>query len=185
MNAAEYLAIWRKHKVWNKYRTASHRQRFKKISSLLTGLTFLDVGCALGHSTHLLASLWEGEGRWAGMDFAGDAILEARWLFPQYDFYYSPDYAMTEAVSHRQFDTVVCSEVIEHVEPDRLFVEELMKLVGQRLVMTTPCQAVKATGHLRCYNRKTLNRLFRGIDYTVEEEDRFFYITIGGNNGSN
>ncbi len=181
MNASEYLAIWKKHKVWNKYRTASHRQRFRKISSLLVGSTFLDVGCALGHSTHLLATLWDGT--WAGMDFDRDAIAEAKWLFPQYEFYFSPDYSMAKTVGGKQFDTVVCSEVIEHVKPDRMFVEELVKLAERRLIMTTPRVRVIATGHLRCYNRKTLDRLLRGIDYAVEEEDRFFYITIGGNNG--
>lgn len=176
MNATEYLKLWKEHKTWNRLTAAVHQQRFRKIASFLKGSIFIDVGCALGHSTHYLSI--HRNGLWAGMDFDESAICEARMLFPQHDFYYSPDYNMIETTGGRKFDSVVCSEVIEHVEKDRLFVEELLKLAKERIVLTTPAKPIVSKGHLRCYTRETLALLFKGMNYRVRKEGRFFYITI-------
>ena len=80
MNAVDYLKEWEKHEVWNVYSTAKHRERFQRVSCLLAGSTFIDVGCAFGHSTHILASLRDGT--WAGLDFWEEAVLEAKSCSP-------------------------------------------------------------------------------------------------------
>jgi len=179
MTAVEYLKMWKEHKTWNRLTATVHQQRFRKIASCVKGKTFIDVGCAYGHSTHYL-SLYKG-GLWAGMDFGEEAICEAREIFPEHDFYYSPDYNMIETTGGRQFDSVVCSEVIEHIKNDEAFVKELLRLAKSRAVLTTPSRPVASKGHLRCYTKETLTRLFKGLNYTIKKEGRFFYITIDTN----
>ena len=175
MNASEYMEHWRRKRVWKRLDVPVHQARLKKCAALARGETFIDVGCALGHSTAHLAKFRPGV--WAGMDFDEAAILEARGLFSNLEFIYSPDYAMAEAAG-RQFDSVVCSEVIEHVPDEAGFVRGLVGLARQRIVLTTPNRYIEDPGHLRLYSERSLARLLAGLKFRIERAGRFFYVVI-------
>lgn len=176
MNATEYLKLWKHHKTWNRLAVPVHQQRLKRCASLVKGSTFIDVGCAFGHSTHYLSGFQSGT--WSGMEFCEAGTKEARRLFSQYEFFYATDYNMLKATDGRKFDSVVCSEVIEHVEEDRKFIENLLRLATTRIVLTTPCKPIVSKGHLRCYTQESLALLLSGTKFSIKRGGRFFYATI-------
>lgn len=176
MNATEYMAHWRGWRVWRRLALPVHQARFRCLGALVEGETAIDVGCALGHSTAYLAQ--HRPVTWAGMDFDEAAVIEARQLFPDHEFIYSPDYDMMSATGGRTFETVVCSEVIEHVADEAAFVDGLFRLATRRVIVTTPAVRINDPGHLRLYTPETLRGLFPGLSPRIERVDRFYFVTI-------
>lgn len=173
MNATDYLKLWEKHEVWKRLTNAKHQERFRRITSFLKGETFIDIGCAYGHSTYHLKKMVGG--KWTGVDFDQTAIAKAKKLFPNINFIYLPDTAQIKTLP--LFDGVVCSEVIEHVEHDQRLVDNLIAITGEVLVITTPSKKVKSKGHLRVYNVEMLFRLFENHPtfYCIEYHP-FYYV---------
>ncbi|MCK9598410.1 MAG: hypothetical protein WC583_02770 [Candidatus Omnitrophota bacterium] len=95
MNATQYMAHWTGKNVWKRLAVPVHQQRFQACVNLSRGSSFIDVGCALGHSTDYMAKMRPGA--WTGMDFDPVAVTEARKRFPQYEFFFSADYDMALA----------------------------------------------------------------------------------------
>lgn len=176
MNATQYLEHWKKNKVWTHLQWPKHQRRFELCASYIQGETFIDVGCAFGHSTAALAKLCPG--KWAGLDFTVEAIVRARGLFPNMEFLFSPDYDMNLACKGRRFDSVVCSEVIEHVQDDAEFMRQLIRISGKRIVITTPNRRVSDPGHLRCYTTRTLEQLLAGTNNEIFSDGPFFYAVV-------
>lgn len=176
MNAQQYMGHWKKNQVWTHLAWPKHQRRFDLCAAHVAGDTLIDVGCAYGHSTEELARRYPGT--WAGLDFTPEAVDRARELFPAYEFFYAPNYDMASAVGDRKFDSVVCSEVIEHLADDTQFVSELTKIARRRMVLTTPNRVVNDPGHLRCYTEAGLARLFNGLDREIISDGPFFYIIV-------
>jgi len=181
MNATQYMEHWTGRKVWKRLEAPPHQERLRRCASLCVGGTFIDVGCALGHSTDHMARFRPGV--WAGMDFDQGAIELARSKFQAIPFFYAPDYDMLKAADGRRFDSVVSSEVIEHVEDERGFVAGLSALARHRVILTTPNRPVDDPGHLRCYTRETLAALLSGRRFDIQSAGRFFYVTIDTEGG--
>jgi len=172
MEATEYLKYFEK-KSDRVLKCDVHQARYKKCAELAIGETFVDVGCAFGESTHYMKNYRPGN--WTGVEFDVTAVRKAEDNFPDIKFLYikEPKY-----LSLVKYDTVVCSEVIEHVEKDREFVESLIAMTGKRLIMTTPNKKVISVGHLRVYTKSSLLELFKGYSVDITENDRFFYVIM-------
>lgn len=175
MEAAEYVKEhWEQRQVWNVLAAPKHQERLKHCTSyFLQGGTYCDVGCAYGHSTAIMAGHIGGLRRWTGVDFA-DTVAKVREFFPRLRALYVPSIDKLAAVVG-QYDYVVCSEVIEHVEDDILLCQQLKAITRKRLVITTPAVNVSDPGHLRLYTESML--LDACPDSTVERRDRFYYLT--------
>jgi len=159
MDAEVYMMEhWIKHKVWRNLTREKHQERFRTICSFLEGKTFIDVGCACGHSMIHMKKLCPGY--WSGMDFSKQAMKQARTFFPAYRFYYARDFDLLRATRRKRFDSVVCSEVIEHVEDDQALFNGLLSITKKVLVITTPNRKVIDPGHLRIYAANMLMNLF-------------------------
>jgi 2-polyprenyl-3-methyl-5-hydroxy-6-metoxy-1,4-benzoquinol methylase len=178
MNATEYMKHWQGKQVWKNLVLPKHQNRLRKCAEFAIGESFIDVGCACGHSTDHMARLGAAGKKWTGMDFDAGAIDEARNLFPDIEFIYSPDYEMAAAAGGRTFDTVICSEVIEHVADESGFIRGLASLATRRIVLTTPNVAVNDPGHLRLYTRETLEKTFTGLHPRILPIGRFFFFFI-------
>lgn len=174
MNVETYMKHWRGNKVWTHSEWPKHQERFRIIGSYLEGETFIDVGCAYGHSTKHLMKFKTGE--WSGLDFSHTAINEARRLFKNIIFYYAEDFNLLPVCGH--FDSVVCSEVIEHIEDEKTLIKGLLEITKRILVITTPCVRVSDPGHLRLYDDRMLAELFYGLNYKLNKIHPFFYIVI-------
>jgi len=183
MDAEKYIVDhWIKHKVWRNLTREKHQERFRTICSFLEGETLIDVGCGCGHSTNYMSEIRSGT--WIGIDFSEQAILKAKEFFPQYEFYYADLFDLALETGRSQFDSVICSEVIEHVEKDQELFDELLSITKKVLVITTPNRRVGDPGHLRIYTEKMLfdlceNRNFHIIPKVqVVSHGNFFYMVV-------
>lgn len=179
LTAEQYLAYWRKHQTWTHLTHAKHVRRLSACAGKVVGDTFVDVGCALGHSTNIMRGYHTGE--WTGIDFEEAAIIEARKLFRDVKFVFAE--SMTHLGTLGQWDSVVCSEVIEHVPDDVALVTNLLKIAKKRVIITTPSVYVNDVGHVRLYTLPTLMALIQplvGKDSVlrVEESYNFLYATV-------
>ena len=174
MNADTYLKHHTTKQIWKHYGWPRHQFRFKFCSDKLKGKTFIDVGCLFGHSTDILSKLCLGI--WSGIDFTEVAIIRARKLFPNIVFYYSQNFNLLPICG--MYDSVVCSEVLEHVSNDKALVDGVMQITKQIAVFSTPCKKVNDPGHLRVYTKESLQELFSAYDYVIEKQAVFFFITV-------
>lgn len=177
MNAQTYLEThWIKNKIWTHLLLPKHQDRLRRCADYIrsSGGRFIDVGCGLGHSTSIMKGFLPG--KWAGLEFFARVKAESERLFPEIMFYSAPSFDLLPVCG--EFDGVVCSEVIEHVEDDKALVAGLLGITGKRLVMTTPNVRVKDPGHLRLYTKEGLMELFPGECVTIESIGRFFYIVV-------
>lgn len=176
MNATQYMEHWQKNKVWTHLLWPKHQRRFELCAGHCLGESFIDVGCAYGHSTEQLARFRPGA--WAGMDFDRGAIIAARQLYPEREFIFSADYDMRAAADGRKWDSIVCSEVIEHVPDDAGFIRGLAGIAGRRIILTTPNRRVSDPGHLRIYTEKALAVLLRDFKREIISDGPFFYAVV-------
>lgn len=176
MNAVQYLEHWKKNRVWMHLLWPKHQRRFELCAASVLGENFIDVGCVFGHSTAELAKFRPGV--WTGLDFVEEAIRRGRELFPEREFIFSPDYDMGRACGGRVFDSVVCSEVIEHIPEDAEFIRQLIRIAGRRIVLTTPNRRVSDPGHLRTYTERTLEALLNGCNHEIFSDGPFFYAVV-------
>lgn len=185
MNASEYLRHWKSKKVWTHLEWPKHQTRFREIATHLAGETAIDVGSVYGHSTYQLSKLTPSI-KWSGLDFVKEAIDDAPKFFPQFEFFYAPDHDLGKLFGKRKFDSVVCSEVIEHVPDQISLLKGLHEIALMRIVLTTPNIRVSDPGHLRLHNHLSLVRLLRdafpdlvvGQNIMILEKTPFFYIVI-------
>ncbi len=174
MTAVEYLAGWRERRTYTHNHNEQHMVRFNWLAANCVGETFVDVGCALGHSTALLAELHPGA--WTGIEFEEAAVVEAREQFPHIAFKSIPSVA--DLPSAGQFDTVVCSEVVEHVEDPEELVRALLSVASRRVLMTTPNKNVGDPGHVRIYDDRSIAELVAGLQASITKEGVFYKVRI-------
>ena len=174
MTASEYIQKWRKNKVWTHLEWPKHQERLRWCAEQCEGQTLADLGCALGHSTDIMRRFVPGD--WTGIDFDAGAVKDATRLFPDITFKFVERPALLNTLG--RFDSVVCSEVIEHVKDDRAFLAEIVKLAKWRLILTTPHIDAHDPGHVRIYDDKTLAALLDGYDARVEKDQTFYKVVI-------
>ncbi len=176
MKADEYvIGHWEKNRIWENNQRPHHQKRLSMCAGYAVGKSFVDVGCCFGHSTQALKALHPGD--WSGVDFSEYAVNKAKVLFPDIVFQYAPNFRGLMACG--KFDTVVCSEVVEHVENDKELVRYLKRMTKKTLIITTPNKSVNDPGHLRLYDRATIIGLFTAKDIvSIEEITPFYYIVL-------
>lgn len=107
------------------------------ISQHHLGPRILDVGCGRGVITNALTAY----GEVTGIDVVAAAIARGAELFPTLDLQHI-DLRDFNAASAGTFDLIVCTEVVEHVEPHekQAFVSEITRSLrsGGSLLLTTP-----------------------------------------------
>jgi len=176
LTAEKYIVgHWKAKKVYNNLAAPKHQDRLQKCAELTRGSRLADVGCAFGHSTAIMQDFRPGN--WRGFDLSATAITEARKFFPDMEFDHFPNInSMHKNLARFKLDSIVCSEVLEHVADDRSLVLALWNAVSERVVFTTPSVKVNDPGHIRLYNEAMLEKLFEGIPHTLENTGLFWYI---------
>lgn len=90
--------------------------------------TILEVGCAGGHLSGLLAQIFP-KAQITGVDVYGSAIKEAKKRFPNLNFKVADAHKLPFRTS--SFDLVVSSETIEHVINPARMLEEISRVMRQ------------------------------------------------------
>ena len=93
---------------------------------------------------------------------------------------------LVAAVEGRQFDTVVCMDVINHVADDRVTMAQMAKVTkpGGRLIVVAPAypslhgKRDEALGHLRRYSRTQLRTLVEEHGFTIRRMRYWNFISL-------
>jgi len=142
---------------------AYHQWIFEKIRPYL-GKDILEVGCGIGNLTELLLS----QGRVVASDVNGDYLQTVKKKFQRHpnlkgvllwDIRQAPPKNLGAPI-----DTIVCSNVLEHIEDDDDVLKSLFHLLpaGGRLIILVPALKAlynvfdKELGHFRRYSRSEL-----------------------------
>ena len=144
-----------------------------------------EVGCGTGNIIEFLLN----QPRVVGLEPFPPSFEEARQRFFQHRNVQFLGYSLAdcpnEAVPAASFDTVLCMNVLEHIEDD---VDSLRRMgtmcrAGGRVVILVPAhQALyggldRTAGHFRRYNRKSLSQAFIGAGLRVTDS---YYMNVVG-----
>lgn len=150
---------------------AARLEILRKLFSTLIepGSLIANVGCGPG-ATSVLASEF---GRVVNLDYSVDALRFTRGR--GMNELLSAD-CTALPLSGESCDVALCLDVIEHIEDDRAFADELFRILrpGGRLVVTVPAgmwQWTKrddALGHFRRYSRRGLARVLAGAGLRLD-----------------
>lgn len=113
------------------YRLSGYYPLFKGVLSAsltMQAKAILEVGCGTGGFAHLWADRGNG-GAYRGFDFSPVAVARAQARLGRRDSFWVGD-ARQPQHYEGDFDTVVCTEVLEHIEADREVVSLWPKGVG-------------------------------------------------------
>jgi 2-polyprenyl-3-methyl-5-hydroxy-6-metoxy-1,4-benzoquinol methylase len=122
---------------------------YRFAASFCEGHKVHDVGSGLGEGMEILSSKAAGV-----MGLEVDSQLE------------SPKVMIKDlsAVDTASFDTLVCIDVIEHVEKDTIFAKDLTRVARKQVIVSTPNWTASRCHwpyHVREYTPKQLVRLFK------------------------
>ena len=109
------------------------------------GRSILEIGCGSGFFAQMLLQEYAGDYR--GFDFSSTAICNAGRRTGRPELFFTGN-ALDPAIYTGDYDTIVCTEVLEHIEAD-LDVIRLWR-DGTRCVCTVP--NFDAEGHVRFFN---------------------------------
>ncbi len=136
----------------------------------------LEVGCGEGRGVETLLPLAES---YFGLDKIQEVIDSLKEKYPGVEFRQAviPPF---EGIADNSFDTVVSFQVIEHIPNDRLFLQEIYRVLkpGGKAIISTPNinhTLSRNPWHEREYKPEELIRLCDGIFDSVDAKG------IGGN----
>lgn len=129
----------------------------------------LEIGCGEGRGVQQLAPLAKN---YTAIDKIGKVIAELKSRYPDYRFLQASIPPIRE-LADGVYDTVVSFQVIEHIKNDRLYLEEIYRLLkkGGRALITTPNIKMSLTRnpwHVREYKATELANLCAKIFPKVE-----------------
>jgi SAM-dependent methyltransferase len=148
----------------------------------------LDIGCGRGYGLGLLE---ESCRECTGLDMSDAFICEAQENYPEHTFVCQG--AESLSFSNGAFDTIVSFEVIEHVEDDHAFLNEIRRVAakGAHIVLSTPNRLVASPGrdtphnkfHVREYIAAEFEALLRKSFDSVEVFGQIDVSMLGAEEG--
>lgn len=114
-----------------KYSDSYHQEMCDKIPDMIVDILnknevvdVLDLGCGDGGIIKAIAKKYNK--KIVGVDISPRRIDELKFSFPQYNFLCA-DASNTRI--NKQFDLIICTQVIEHVSEDRRLIQEIDRLL--------------------------------------------------------
>lgn len=124
--------------------------------------TVLEIGCGIGRGLEILLNNSE---HYIAIDKNKGLIQEHREKYPNSEFFYEsvPPLSKIETGS---IDVVVTFHVIEHIQNDELFIDEIYRVLkpGGKAIITTPNKDLRLARnpwHVREYTANELERLVK------------------------
>lgn len=124
----------------------------------------LELGCGEGRGVAMLA---ENAATYTGYDKIKGVIEYLRKIYPEHAFRHSVFPPLT-GISQNGFDLIVSFQVIEHIQRDKFFLEEIYRVLkpGGTAYITTPNREMSLTRnpwHIREYKAEELKTLCESI----------------------
>jgi len=128
--------------MWSRYYWRLH-PHFKSVEPFLHG-PVLDVGCGPGF---LAASVFPNLNWYTGIDISPRAIEIGKMLFPGAYFHVGDVENNPLPFPNDSFRTVVCTELLEHIQRHDVLVPELVRVANEHIVITVPTN-MRGVGHV-------------------------------------
>ena len=150
-----------------------NRWTLEKFAKFLGG-EILEVGCGIGNFTKYLTKY----GKLTAIDIDRDYIKEAKEQISEPVEVGWGDIEKGQYFFNRKsFDTVVCLNVLEHVEDDLRVLKNIQKLLKKDgiLVLLVPAHKVlynlidESIGHLRRYEKNNLKQLLKESNFEIDK----------------
>ncbi|MBI4470325.1 MAG: class I SAM-dependent methyltransferase [Acidobacteria bacterium] len=138
----------------------------------------LDVGCGSGHLLAEVKKLFPSA-RLMGVDFSPESIKVARRLNPALVFEVLSIFDVEKL--GRQYDLILCTELIEHLEEADIALEKLVAICrpGGAIVITVPHGRKDAfLGHFNFWTPESFRREFRKWQPYIGEFENYLFIVI-------
>ena len=148
---------WLKNKIYTHLSAPWHKQRYELVLNSIVGSAVLDVACATGELTAMIADK-DGITRVVGYEGCEAVVDVAREMHGD-KIEFVVGLVETIPFEENEFDTVHAGEIIEHVYDPLNFVRALAKIASQRLIISTPNQWVNDPGHVSIYSKDGLKEL--------------------------
>lgn len=129
----------------------------------------LEIGCGEGRGVEQLAPLAKS---YTALDKIPEVITRLSTTYPEYTFIQTHIPPIRE-LKDNSFDVIATFQVIEHIKNDRLFLEEISRLLkpGGKALITTPnikMSLSRNPWHIREYTSQQLEALCQSIFNKVE-----------------
>lgn len=174
-----------------------HIERYKFSRKFCKG-SVLDIACGVGYGSELLLNNNLSINKYVGIDSSHEAISYAKLHYKNSKSFYYVDDALNPNLQdiYGNFDTIVSFETIEHFKEDKLFIENLYKLLcpNGTLIISTPFgrgknQSCSSPFHVYQYTKDEFIKIlsifknitmYNQIDTTIEIPDpnRKYYIMV-------
>ena len=119
------------------------RRHYQIVEQYLHGKV-LDVGCGPGY---LAARVFPNEGHYTGVDVSEAALAHGRMLFPGAQFHRVDITRERLPFADDTFDTVVASEIVEHLDSFQNLLKEIRRVSREYMVVTVPT-SMGGCGHV-------------------------------------
>lgn len=153
------------------------------------GRRIADVGCGLGNFTESLLD----RDAYVGIDLDEELLAELRRNYGksrnvQTLSLDATSPAFADTLRSHSIDTIICANVIEHIEHDRIAVENMIRSlpVGGHLCLLVPALPFlfgtldTLDGHFRRYTKATLNERFTGLPARLVKTYYFNFLGVPG-----
>jgi len=139
---------------------ANARHTYRHIFSLLRGLSYqtvLDVSCGGAFLLQQIRNR-KADVLLAGTEFSTHAIELCKTRIPDAEFY---NLNLEQSALPRQFDLVLCIDVLEHIQDDLAALQNLRNMTGKYLLIAVPLGPIFKTerenlGHIHAYSRSEI-----------------------------
>lgn len=144
--------------------------------------TFVDVGCGAGELANTLGTKgYTG----IGLDFSESAIATANQIGEAYSVTSQVRFEQKDVTQliqeKKQFDLVICCEVLEHVEDDGALLNKLIAASKGYLIISVPAKqklfddSDAKVGHYRRYEQTDLRQLLESHGLKIMEFSAYGY----------
>ena len=173
---------------WHRHSKPYIRWQFEQFEPYL-GRRIADVGCGLGNFTSFLTK----RDLYLGVDLDEELLEELRRNYSDSAVVQALSLDATgagfvEALRSRSVDSIICANVIEHIENDALAVSNMIQSlpVGGHLCLLVPALPFlfgtldRLDGHFRRYTRQTLLERFKNLPADLVRVYYFNFVGVPG-----
>ena len=165
-------------------RLAFYQELYAACKQYLRGL-IVDIGCGSGDFLKVISE-YDQQRRLFGFDFSETAVERCRSIIPDGEFIKGDVYAT--GYQDNQFDTVLCIEVLEHLENPESVLKELARICAEDglIIISIPNGAFDSyIGHLNFWSEndfKTLLQNFTVQDFQYLEDNKTMLFILKNKN---